>query len=383
MPWDDKTKSGSPWGDGPSASGGGDGNSPWNRPGGSGGGGGQGGGSGGSGGGGGPDLEEQMRRMQERFRNRGGSGGGGRGRGRRGPSFGPFGFLAIAAVAALAWLATGVVIVDEGERAAVFRLGEYKTKLDSGLHFRFPTPIETHEIMPAQRQQETTIGARNVDERLMLTGDESIVDLQFRVFWFYSGEFPENFILNVERGEYLVKSAAESVMREVVGRSELDAIITTGRIQIQDAVKSDLQILMDEYGSGVLIESVEIQEAAYPGEVREAFADVVKASQDAARQVDNAEKYRNDIVPVAEGQAAQIVEDATAKKEEVIALATGEASKFEAVLAEYRKAPKVTRERMYLETMERVLERTDKLVLDSDSGAVPYLPIDRARSGGQ
>lgn len=385
MPWDDKTNSESPWGDKPTASGGDDGNSPWNRPGGSGGGsgGGNGGGSGGGGGQGGPDLEEQMRRMQERFRNRGGGGGnGGRGRRRQGPSIGPFGFVIVGAIALLAWLSTGVVIVDEGERAAIFRLGEYKTKLDSGLHFRFPTPIETHEMMPAQRQQETTIGARNVDERLMLTGDESIVDVQFRVFWFYSVESPEDFILNVERGEDLVKAAAESVMREVVGRSELDAIITSGRLEIQESVKADLQTLMDEYGSGVFVDSVEIQEAAYPGQVREAFADVVKASQDAARAVDEAEKYRNDIVPVAEGQAAQIVEDATAKKEEVIALATGEASKFEAVLLEYRKAPQVTRERMYLETMERVLERTDKLVLDSDSGAVPYLPLERNRSSG-
>lgn len=224
MPWNDNSDGGnkptasnnSPWGSG-GGNGNGNGGSPWNRPGGSG---------GGQGGGGqGPDLEEQMRRMQERFSRRGKGGGGG---GPKAPNIGPGGFILLGVVALIAWLATGIVIVDEGERAAVFRFGQYQKNFPPGFHVHLPTPIETHEILPSQRQQETQIGA-NDNESLMLTGDENIVDIEFRVFWFYDGENPENFILNIDNGTPLVKAAAESVMREVVGKSTLDAVLTTDR----------------------------------------------------------------------------------------------------------------------------------------------------------
>ncbi len=373
MPWNDNSgngdeppkANGGPWGSG--GSGGGDnGGSPWGRPGGTGG---QGGG-----GRGGPDIEDQMRKMQERFSRRGrGGGGGGRG---RGPSLGPGGFLLLGVVALVSWLATGIVVVDEGERAAVFRFGEYQKNFTPGFHVHLPAPIETHEILPSERQQNTEVGI-NQGESLMLTGDENIVDVQFRVFWYYDGENPENFILNVDNGTPLVKAAAESVMREVVGKSTLDAVLTTGRGEIASTVRDQLQILLSDYGAGVNIENVEIQEALAPAPVRNAFIDVINAGQDAERAVQEANRYANDIVPRSRGQAQQVLQDAQAYRDQVIADATGEADRFKQILTEYRKAPRVTRERMYLETMESVLGKTDKLILDSDSGAVPYLPLDR------
>ncbi|NQY95769.1 MAG: FtsH protease activity modulator HflK [Henriciella sp.] len=377
MPWNDNSgngdeppkANGGPWGSGGSGGGGnGDGGSPWGRP----------GGGGGGQGGGGPDIEEQMRKMQERFSRRGRGGGGG---GRRGPSLGPGGFLVLGVVALVAWLATGVVIVDEGERAAVFRFGQYQKNFTPGFHVHLPAPIETHEILPSERQQETQVGI-NQGESLMLTGDENIVDVQFRVFWYYDAENPENFILNIDNGTPLVKAAAESVMREVVGKSTLDAVLTTGRGEIAATVREQLQVLLSDYGAGVNIENVEIQEALAPAPVRADFIDVINAGQDAERLVQEANRYANDIVPRARGEAQQILQRAQAYRDQVIADATGQADRFSQILAEYRKAPQVTRERMYLETMERVLNRTDKLILDSDSGAVPYLPLDRVNRGG-
>lgn len=377
MPWNDNSgngdeppkANGGPWGGGGSG-GNGNGGSPWGRPSGGGNGGGQGGNN---------DIEEQMRRMQERFSRRGRGGGGGGG---RGPSLGPGGFLVLGVVALVAWLATGVVMVDEGERAAVFRFGEYQKNFTPGLHVHLPAPIETHEILPSERQQETKVGI-NQGEALMLTGDENIVELQFAVFWFYDGENPENFILNIDNGTPLVKAAAESVMREVVGKSTLDAVLTTGRGEIATTVREQLQVLLSDYGAGVTIENVEIQEALAPAPVRADFIDVINAGQDAERLVQEANRYANDIVPRARGEAQKILQDAQAYRDRVIADATGEADRFKQILTEYEKAPRVTRERMYLETMERVLNRTDKLILDSDSGAVPYLPLDRVnRSGG-
>ncbi|MBF32740.1 MAG: FtsH protease activity modulator HflK [Hyphomonadaceae bacterium] len=371
MPWNENkdgegsSKGSSPWGSqGKKA------DSPWSRPGGSGGG----NGSGSGGGGNRPDLEEQMRRMQERFRRGRGNGGGGR-RGGGGQNFGPFGFIVIGFVALLAWLFTGVVVVDEGETAAVFRFGQWQKNFGPGLHVHLPTPIESHEIMPSQQQQVTEVGS-NEDESLMLTGDENIVEVQYRVFWYYDQDDPENFILNVDDGYDLVKAAAESVMREVVGKSNLDDVITTGRNELQAQVREQLQALLNDYRAGVQVLNVEIQEAQAPAEVRDAFIDVVNAGQDAERAVQVANRYANDIIPRARGEAQQILQDAEAYREQVIADATGQANRFTQILTEYQQAPQVTRERMYLESMERVLNRSDKLILDNEAGAVPYLPLD-------
>jgi len=383
MPWNDNSgngdeppkANGGPWGSGGSG-GNGNGGSPWGRP------------SGGGGQGGGNDIEEQMRKMQERFSRRG-RGGGGAG---RGPSLGPGGFIVLGVVAFVAWLATGVVIVDEGERAAVFRFGEYQKNFNPGLHVHLPAPIETHEIIRSEEQRQTAIGAGSSDS-LMLTEDESIVDLQFRVFWNLSkleveeGQSirePQMFILNIDGGSKLVADAAESVMREVVGRRTLDEVLTRERNSIQVEVREELQAMMDGYESGVSIQNVEIQEAEAPeGAVRSAFNDVVEADLIAEATRQEATRDYNQIINVADGEALKIIEEAEAYKAEVIDLASGEANRFKQILAEYRLAPQVTRERMYLETMERILARSEKLILDNDSGAVPYLPIDRvSRSDG-
>lgn len=284
--------------------------------------------------------------------------------------------------ALIAWLFTGVVVVDEGETAAVFRFGKWEKNFAPGLHVHMPVPLETHEVMPSQKQQVTQIGQDN-NERLMLTGDENIVDVQFRVFWYYDEEDPENFILNVEGGEELVKAAAESVMREVVGKSNLNEIITTGRNELQQQVREQLQSLLADYRAGVQILNVEIQQAQAPAPVRDAFIDVVNAGQDAERTVQEANKYANDIIPRARGAAQQILQDAEAYRDQVIADSNGQANRFKQILAEYQQAPQVTRERMYLETMERVLSQSDKLILDHESGAVPYLPLDSVNRNPQ
>lgn len=380
MPWKDESggepprAAGGPWGGGSSGNGGGNNNggSPWNRPGG--------GGSGGSGGGGGGgDLEDQMRRMQERFRR--GRGGGGGSRGQR-PSFGPGGLLVLLGAALLAWLSTGIVIVDEQEQAAVFRFGEYQQPtLKPGFHIRFPTPIETHEILPAEIQQETIIGRNNQSESLMLTGDQSIIDIEFSVFWKLKTQQSEDYILNIKGGRELVQLAAESVMREFVGKSNLEELITTERQQIANSVQENTQSILDDYRAGVDILQIQILRSEYPGDVKDAFTDVIRAGRDKDAKEQEALKFANDIVPRARGEAEKMLQDAQAYRDQVIADATGEADRFNQVYQEYRKAPRATSERMLYETLERVLARTDKLVLDGEAGAVPYLPIDRVGRG--
>ena len=375
MPWKDESggdtphAAGGPWGSGGSGggSGGGNGGSPWNRPGGSG---------GGQGGGQGPDLEEQMRRMQERFRRVGGRGngtGGGAGR-----NFGPFGFIVIAIVALLAWLATGVVVVQPGEQAVIFRFGEHKTNLPPGLRVHLPVPIETHEIVDVSAQRQIDIGL-NRDESLMITEDENIVDIQFSVFWRVRADFPENYVLNVRQPEAAVRMVAESVMREVVGKSALQSVITTERDVVQLEVREQVQALLDEYRAGIDIVDVQIARSDPPQQVIEAFNDVNRAEQDAAANINEATQYANQIVPRARGEAQRILQQAEGYRDQVIADANGEASRFTSIYNEYRQAPQVTRERMYLETMEKVLGNAEKTILDSESGAVPYLPLNQVQ----
>lgn len=383
MPWEENNKgSGGPWGGSGKGSGGGEGGSPWNRPG-------SGGSGGGSGGGGGgkkdesPDLEEQMRRMQDRFRQRrGGGGGGGRRKGGGGgaqmPNLGPLGAAVIGGVVLLSWLSTSIVIVDPTQQAAVFRFGKWQTNFGPGLHFHLPAPLESHTLIPVERRIETRLGG-TAEESLMLTQDENIVDIQFSVFWKVDTANPENFLLNVRDPALTVEQVAESVMREVVGKTRLQNIITTERDTVQTAVAAQTQALLNEYRTGVEILSVQIDKSDPPQQVIEAFNDVNVAEQDAETKTNQAAQFANEIVPQARGTAQRLLQEAEAYRDRVIADAGGEASRFDQIYEEYRKAPRVTRERMYLETMERVLGRTDKMILDQDSGAVPYLPLERTR----
>ncbi|MFN4024513.1 MAG: FtsH protease activity modulator HflK [Hyphomonas sp.] len=376
MPWDDKTKGSGPWGGGGSGSNGGEGGSPWNRPGKQEGGKDQ------------PaDLEEQMRRMQERFRQRrgggggrrGGRGSGGGGGGGLGRGIGPLGILVIAGVGLLAWLSTSVVMVDPTQQAAVFRFGKWQANYGPGLHFHMPAPIERHVLIPVERRIETRIGATQ-DESLMLTQDENIVDIQFSVFWKVDTQNPEDYVLNVRGPQETVAMVAESVMREVVGKTRLQVLITTERDRVQQEVAEQIQALLNEYRAGIEVLSVQIDRSDPPQPVIEAFNDVNVAEQDAETRTNQAAQFANEIVPQARGTAQRLLQEAEAYRDQIVADANGEAARFDQIYEEYRKSPRVTRERMYLETMERVLERSDKLILDQNSGAVPYLPLDRARA---
>lgn len=366
---------GGPWGSGGGSGNNGNGGSPWNRPSG-GGGGGQGGGSGG----GGPDLEEQMKRMQERFR-RGRRGGGGKGGG--GGGIGKGGFFLLAIVAGVAWLSTGVVLVDAGEKAAIFRFGEWQTNFDSGFRVHWPVPIETHEKVPVEQRQELSIGQTR-DESLMLTSDENIVDIEFSVFWKVKTDAPQDYVLNVKEPKDAVRRVCESVMREIVGKSLLESLITDGRELVQQDLKSQAQELLDEYRAGIEILDVQIRKADPPGPVIEAFNDVNVAEQDAETKINEALTHANEVVPKARGTAERLLAEAEGYRDSEIANATGEAQRFRLNYEEFRKAPRVTRERMFLETLEEVLAKSEKIILDSDAGAVPYLPLDRVTTrGGQ
>jgi len=374
MPWDDKNKSGGPWGGGSEDEPGKDAGSPWTRPSG--------------GGGNNNDLEAQMKRMQERFRKRSngnGGGGGRRGGGTTGPNFGPLGFVVLVGIALLGWLSTSVVMVDPTQQAAVFRFGKWQTNFGPGLHFHLPAPLEEHVLVEVENRKETRIG-NTLEESLMLTQDENIVDIQFSVFWKVDSEHPENFILNVKNPNEAVEQVAESVMREVVGKTRLQSVITTERDVVQQEARKQVQALLDDYRAGIQVLSITIDKSDPPQQVIEAFNDVNVAEQDAETNVNQATQFANEVVPQARGTAQRILQESEAYRDQVLADAQGEASRFEQIYEEYRKAPRVTRERMYLETMERVLERSDKLIMDQESGAVPYLPLERTQrntNGGQ
>lgn len=364
MPWNDQKGGGKgPWGSGDGPNGNDNNNSPWGKP---------------SGGGNqGPDLEDQLKKVQDRFRGawggnrRGGSGGGGGGKG-----LGIAGVLLLVGALAVAWGGTGVVVVDAGEQAAVFQFGKWKRNLPAGIHVHLPRPIETHEIIRVEAQQEVLIGNRD-DESLMLTEDENIADIQFSVFWKVDSARPQDYILNVKDPEATVQMVAESVMREIVGKSELQRVITDERSEVARQVREQTQTLLNQYGAGVEIIDIQIQRGDPPAPVIEAFNDVNVAQQDADARINEAQRYANRIVPEARGEASRILQAAEGYRDRVIAEATGQASRFSQIYAEYRRAPRVTLERMYLETMESVLSRSDKTILGESSGAVPYLPLER------
>jgi membrane protease subunit HflK len=310
-----------------------------------------------------------LRRWRERFRfGGGGDGGEGRGPGARGPISLPL----IAAILFLGWLLTGVYFVDEGEQAVITRLGDYNRTTGPGAHWHAPAPIEAARVINVTGQRTAEIGfttgnqdrvADNPDESLMITGDRNIVEIHFRIY--YNIKDAEDFVFNVREPDTAVRNVAESAMREVIGRRQLEPIITTERGAVEEGVETLMQQVLDEYQSGVQVLQVELLRAAAPSAVIEAFNDVVNAGQDAETLTNNAERDR-----------ARIVNEAQAYREQMVRQATGEADRFIAVYAEYRQAPQVTRDRLYLETMERVYQRGNLIILDQRGGAVPYLPLD-------
>lgn len=325
----------------------------------------------------GPDLDDLIRSWRERFSGGGGSNGGSRGE-RRNPLSAPV----IIGVLFFGWLLTGVYTVDEGEQAVVTRLGDFNRITGPGIHFHAPAPIEARQVINVTGQRTTEIGFESrggqqttdtPEESLMITGDRNIVEVHFRVV--YNINNVADFAYNVRDPEGAVTQVAESAMREVIGQRELEPIITTDRGAVELAVEQLLQATLDEYEAGVQVLQVELLRAAAPAAVIEAFDDVVTAGQDAQTSIN-----------VAQRETATMLAEAQAYRERVVREATGEAERFNSVYAEYRQAPQVTRDRLYIETMERVYRQGNLIILDQRGGSVPYLPLDtmiRRPSGAQ
>ncbi len=340
-----------------------------------------------------PDLEELLRRSQDKLKRvfPGGGRGGGGGR----TSLGGIGGrgIALALVAALiVYGLTGFYRVGPGELGVELVLGRYQSTTQPGLNYNWPYPFGEVFTPDVLRIREVNIGTRGdgrgqdiPEESLMLTGDENIVDVNFRVQWRISD--PANYLFNIEDPEDTVKQVAESAMREVVGRKNIQPILTQERQQIEQDVQTLMQTTLDDYGAGVQVSQVQMQKVDPPAQVIDAFRDVQAARADQERFQNEADAYANEVVPRARGEAAQIVENANGYRDRVIAEATGQADRFLSVYSEYAKAPDVVRQRIYLETMERILGDADKIIIDqpqgSGQGVVPFLPLDRLTSGNQ
>jgi membrane protease subunit HflK len=327
-----------------------------------------------------PDLEEMLRRGQDKLRSfLPGGNLGGRG----------FALLALAAVAL--WGFSGFFRVEPDELGVVLRFGQQVREVQPGLNYHLPYPVESVLTPKALRVNKIDIGMRVVDdvrrgstvrdvpeESLMLTGDENIVDVDFSVLWKVKPTGVGEYLFNIQNPEGTVKAVAESAMREVVGRSEIQPILTGARQTIENAVQELMQRTLDHYGAGIFVQQVQLQKVDPPTQVIDSFRDVQAARADLERAVNESQTYANRVVPEARGRVAQITQAAEAYKSQTVAEATGQTSRFLKIYDQYKKAPAVTRERMYLETMERVLGGTDKIILDSGqggSGVVPYLPL--------
>ena len=365
MPWSSQGGGGGGWQSGGGNSG------PWGRsPG------------GGRRGGGGqpppPDLEEMLRRGQDRFRRWMPGLRGGRG------------LILLLLVVIGIWLLTGFYRVEPDEQGVVLRWGEWTKTTQPGLNYHLPWPFETVIRPKVTKINRAEIGYRTLidsnrgavtrpvpDESLMLTGDENIIDVKFTVFWRIrdAGQY----LFNIQAPDRTVKDAAESAMREVIGKTRLQSALAEERLLLAQQTHQLTQQILDDYGAGIEITQVEPQDIAPPEAVIASFRDVQAARADQERAKNEAEAYRNDIIPRARGAAERLVQEGTAYKEQVVAKAQGEASRFLAIHAEYAQNNDVVRRRMFLETMEEVLAGLDKIVIDSgaqgSSGVVPYLPL--------
>lgn len=375
MPWNDNSSGGGggPWGSG----GGSNNNNPWgNRP--------NGGGGRGPGGPGqdGPDLEELMKKFQDWLGgNKGGGNGAKSGGGRKGGGGGLLGLVAAGALVLFALVPGNFYyIVGADQNGVVMRFGEYSRTTGSGLHLKLPFPVESLLLPNVTSTNEVEVGSIDA-ESLMLTRDENIIDVDFVVQWRVDLSYADgvrDFLFNVRDPEATVKAVAESAMREVVGTSAFQPLITTGRAEAAQRARDIIQTTLADYRAGIQILEVQLSESSAPANVIDAFRDVDSARQDATNTEQQAQRTANQIVPEARGEAARLLEQAAGYRDRVIAEAEGQADRFNAIYAEYAVARDVTRQRMYLETMERVLGRSELIILDqSGNGAVPYLPLDR------
>ena len=331
---------------------------------------------GGNGRGQGPDIDNVIRDLQNKFKGF-----------IPGSFFGKLGPAVILLALVLIWLASGFYRVLPDEQGVVLQFGKYTTTTQPGLNYHFPYPIERVltpkvtkvnrvEIGYRQSPDNRTTQIRDVpEESLMLTGDENIVDIDFSVFWIINDA--GKFLFNVQVPELTIKSAAETSMREVIGQSKIQSIFTEGRTEIEDKARVLIQSILDDYEAGVTITQVQTQKADPPNEVIDSFRDVQAARADLERQRNEAEAYANDIIPRARGEAEEILQNAEGYKQKVIADSEGKAARFLSIQSEYAKAPVVTKQRIFYETMESVFGDMDKIIIDKDSGqgVLPYLPL--------
>ncbi|MGH8740863.1 MAG: FtsH protease activity modulator HflK [Burkholderiales bacterium] len=280
------------------------------------------------------------------------------------------------------WLASGFYIVNEGTRGVVLTFGRFSQETTAGLRWRLPWPIQSHEIVNLAQVRTLEVGYRNnvrtkvLKESLMLTDDENIVDLQFAVQYLVNDA--RNFVFNVRRPDESAMQIAETAMREVIGKNRMDSILYETQVDIANAARDLMQAIHERYGTGITVSTVTIQNAQPPEQVQAAFDDAVKAGQDKERQRNEGQAYANDVIPRARGTAARLQQEADGYRQRVIATAEGDASRFRQVLTEYAKAPAVTRERIYIETMQQVLSATSKIMMDyRGSGNLLYLPLDK------
>jgi len=339
-----------------------------------------------------PDLEELWRdfnrKLSGMFGNKGGGGGNGGGDGPRlpnidfNPKFLGGGLGLLVGLAAVVWLASGFYIVDASQRGLVLQFGSYKESTEPGLRWRFPYPFQSHELVNLSGVRTLEIGYRGSErnkvlkEALMLTDDENIVNIQFAVQYILKD--PVEYLFNNRSTDEAVMGAAESAVREIVGKSAMNFVLYEGREQIATQAAKLMQDILDRYKSGILVSKVTMQNAQPPEQVQAAFDDAVKAGQDRERQKNEGQAYANDVIPKAKGTAARLLEEANGHKQRVISTAEGDASRFRQVQVEYAKAPEVTRQRMYLETMQQVYANTSKVLVDAKGqGNLLYLPLDK------
>ena len=329
-----------------------------------------------------PDLDEILRKLQQKiagllgFKPRvpGPSGGNGMGA----AMGGGLAFVVLLAIAV--WLASGFYIVEEGRKGVVLRLGKFTEITDAGPRWHIPWPFESVEIVNVSGVRTVEVGYRGnpknkqPQESLMLTDDENIVDVQFAVQ--YTLTNPKEFLFNNRDPEDNVRQSAETAIRETVGKSKMDFVLNQGRSEVAARVKKLMQEILDRYKTGINITTVNLQNVQAPEQVQAAFDDAVRAGQDRERFKNEGQAYYNDVVPKAKGVAARLTEEANGYRQSVIANAQGDASRFTQVLTEYQKAPQVTRERMYLDTMQQVMQATSKILVDQKQGqSLLYLPL--------
>ncbi|MCK5881994.1 MAG: FtsH protease activity modulator HflK [Sinobacterium sp.] len=316
-----------------------------------------------------PDLDEAFRKFKDKFSNKNGSGGGdGGGQTPQMPAFSGKILGVVIAVLAVLYIGTGLYTVDAQEQAVVLRFGKYHETRGAGLHFNPP-------LIDSVLKLNTTKTRSQRFKETMLTEDENIVDMSISVQ--YTIIDPKSFLLEVRDPEGSLKHAAESALRHVIGSAELHQVLTEGKAEISIKVKDRLQRYLDVYQTGILVTTVNIEDAQPPEAVQAAFDDVIRAKEDEQRVKNEAETYRNGIIPEARGHATRQIEEASAYKEQVVAQADGEAQRFEKLLTEYEKAPKVTRQRLYIDTLQKVMSNTSKVMVDVDSGNIMYLPLDK------